>query len=44
MAGQGTMFLELYEDHPDMGAVIVPVGGGGMLRHGPQSAPVMALW
>lgn len=33
MAGQGTMFLELFEDHPDIEAVIVPVGGGGMLRY-----------
>jgi threonine dehydratase len=27
MAGQGTTALELLEDHPDLDALIVPVGG-----------------
>jgi len=31
MAGQGTIGLELLEDWPDLDAVIVPVGGGGLL-------------
>ena len=31
VAGQGTIGLELYEQNPDLGAVIVPVGGGGMI-------------
>jgi len=31
IAGQGTMALELFADHPDLDAVIVPVGGGGMI-------------
>ena len=31
MAGQGTVALELVDDHPDLGAVVVPVGGGGLL-------------
>jgi threonine dehydratase len=31
MAGQGTIGLELVEQLPDMDAVIVPVGGGGLI-------------
>lgn len=31
MAGQGTAALELLEDVPDLDAVVVPVGGGGLL-------------
>ena len=31
MAGQGTVSLELFEEHPDVDIVIVPVGGGGLL-------------
>jgi threonine dehydratase/serine racemase len=31
IAGQGTAALELLEDVPDLDAVVVPVGGGGML-------------
>lgn len=31
IAGQGTIALELYEQVPDMDAVIVPVGGGGLI-------------
>ncbi len=31
IAGQGTMGLELLEDVPDLDAVIVPVGGGGLI-------------
>src|SRR5919198_5929392 len=31
IAGQGTIGLELYEQNPDLDAVIVPVGGGGLL-------------
>jgi threonine dehydratase len=30
IAGQGTLGLELIEDVPDLAAVIVPVGGGGL--------------
>ncbi len=29
--GQGTIGLEILEDHPDVDAVIVPVGGGGLI-------------
>ena len=31
IAGQGTMGLEIVEDLPDVEAVLVPVGGGGMI-------------
>jgi threonine dehydratase len=31
IAGQGTACLELLEDAPDLAAVVVPVGGGGMI-------------
>jgi threonine dehydratase len=31
MAGQGTMGLEIMEQTPDLDAVVVPVGGGGLL-------------
>ncbi len=31
IAGQGTLALELLEDFPDLDALIVPVGGGGLL-------------
>jgi threonine dehydratase/serine racemase len=31
MAGQGTCGLEIVEEAPDLDAVIVPVGGGGLL-------------
>lgn len=31
IAGQGTMGLEILEDLPDVDAVIVPVGGGGLI-------------
>jgi threonine dehydratase len=31
MAGQGTMGLELLEQVPDLEAVVVPIGGGGLI-------------
>ena len=31
VAGQGTVGLELLEQHPDLDALIVPTGGGGLL-------------
>ncbi|HYS17713.1 MAG TPA: threonine ammonia-lyase [Candidatus Binatia bacterium] len=31
IAGQGTLGLELLEQRPDMDAVLVPVGGGGLI-------------
>jgi threonine dehydratase len=31
IAGQGTLGLELLEQYPDLDAVVVPVGGGGLI-------------
>jgi threonine dehydratase len=31
IAGQGTVALELLEDHPDLEVLVLPVGGGGLL-------------
>jgi threonine dehydratase len=31
IAGQGTLGLELVEDWPDVDAVVVPIGGGGLI-------------
>jgi threonine dehydratase len=31
IAGQGTLGLELFEQQPDLDAVLVPVGGGGLI-------------
>lgn len=31
IAGQGTVALELLEDHPELDTIVVPVGGGGLL-------------
>jgi threonine dehydratase len=31
IAGQGTIGLEILEDEPGLGAIVVPVGGGGLL-------------
>ena len=31
MAGQGTIFLEIYQEINDFDAIIVPVGGGGLI-------------
>src|SRR5690606_2327203 len=31
IAGQGTIALELLEDHPDLAAIVVPVSGGGLV-------------
>ncbi len=31
MAGQGTVGLEMLEDVPDIDAIIVPIGGGGLI-------------
>jgi len=31
MAGQGTVGLEILEAVPDADAIVVPVGGGGLL-------------
>jgi len=31
LAGQGTLGLELLDDVPDLGTVVVPIGGGGLI-------------
>ena len=31
IAGQGTLALEMLEDAPDLDALVIPVGGGGLL-------------
>ena len=31
IAGQGTVGLEMLEDHPDIDVLVVPVGGGGLI-------------
>jgi threonine dehydratase len=31
IAGQGTLGLEIIEDHPDLDAVLVPLSGGGLI-------------
>ena len=31
VAGQGTVALEVLEDEPDLGVLVVPVGGGGLI-------------
>lgn len=31
IAGQGTVALEMFEDHPDIDCLCVPIGGGGLL-------------
>ena len=30
MAGQGTIALEMLEDHPDLDMIMIPLGGGGI--------------
>jgi threonine dehydratase len=32
MAGQGTIALEMLQDHPELDTLVVAVGGGGMVR------------
>ncbi|MSU78948.1 MAG: pyridoxal-phosphate dependent enzyme [Gemmataceae bacterium] len=31
IAGQGTVALEMLADHPDLDAIVAPIGGGGLL-------------
>lgn len=48
MAGQGTAALELLDQVPDLGAIVVPVGGGGLLAGTATAAageaPGIAVW
>ena len=31
IAGQGTIGMEILADHPDVDAIVVPIGGGGLI-------------
>ena len=42
VAGQGTAVLELLEDAPDLKAVVVPVGGGGLVSGSAIAAKSMS--
>jgi threonine dehydratase len=42
IAGQGTIALEVWEDHPDVDVMIVPIGGGGLLAGIGLAAPPSA--
>jgi threonine dehydratase len=48
IAGQGTLALELLADAPDLDAIVVPAGGGGLLAGCAVAAaalrPGMAVW
>ncbi len=41
MAGQGTVALEMLADHPDLDAIVVPVGGGGLISGMATAAKTM---
>jgi threonine dehydratase len=41
MAGQGTLALELLQDVPDLDALVIPVGGGGLLAGCAAAAKAM---
>ena len=47
IAGQGTVALELLEDHPELDALVVPTGGGGLLAGmavvAPRAAPELTI-
>jgi threonine dehydratase len=42
MAGQGTMALEIFEDQPDLQALVIATGGGGLLSGCAVAARTMA--
>ncbi len=42
MAGQGTAALELFQDVPSLGALLTPVGGGGLLAGCSTAAKALA--
>jgi threonine dehydratase len=41
IAGQGTLALELLQDFPDLDALVVPVGGGGLISGSAVAARAM---
>ncbi len=44
IAGQGTVALEMLEAHPDLDALVIPVGGGGLASGCALAAPGVALY
>ena len=44
IAGAGTAALELLEDHPDLDAIVTPVGGGGLLSGTALAAPACEIY
>jgi threonine dehydratase len=44
IAGQGTVALEMLEDHPDLDALVIPVGGGGLASGCALAAPNVAIY
>jgi threonine dehydratase len=44
IAGQGTVALEMLEDHPELDALVIPVGGGGLASGCALAAPGVALY
>ena len=48
IAGQGTAAYELLQDHPDLDAIIAPVGGGGLMSGTAIAAkglnPAIRIW
>jgi threonine dehydratase len=42
MAGQGTMALEMFHDEPDLQALVIATGGGGLLAGSAVAARAMA--
>jgi threonine dehydratase len=44
IAGQGTVALEMMEDHPDLDALVVPVGGGGLAAGCALAAPGVDIY
>ncbi len=41
MAGQGTAALELFEDHPELDVLVVPIGGGGLIAGSATAAKAL---
>jgi threo-3-hydroxy-L-aspartate ammonia-lyase len=41
MAGQGTAALELFEEHPDLDALLVPISGGGLIAGSATAAKAL---
>ncbi len=44
IAGAGTVALEMLEEHPDLEALVIPVGGGGLAAGCALAAPDVAVY